>query len=128
MRKLKLESKGEWEAWSASGERPANIPGDPRKVYRDSGWVSTADWLGYEDKRGHYRELLPFRRARAAVRKLKLKSQEEWHAWSKSGARPANIPADPYRMALHWKLKLYGLRRNRKTLHCNYKQVSRQWR
>ena len=39
---------------------------------------------------------LPFKRARAIVHKLKLGSQKEWEAWSKSGERPNNIPSTPF--------------------------------
>ena len=48
VRRLKLRSYMEWQEWSKSGKRPANIPGNPNKVYRDAGWISTPDWLGYE--------------------------------------------------------------------------------
>ena len=47
-RKLKLKSQKAWQEWSNSGKRPLNIPGNPWRVYRDSGWISIADWLGYE--------------------------------------------------------------------------------
>ena len=40
----------------------------------------------------------PFKAARAFVRKLKLKSQKEWTEWCKSGMRPPNIPANPYKV------------------------------
>ena len=47
VRALKLGSWTEWKDYSKSGKRPSNIPGAPQQVYRDAGWVSTADWLGY---------------------------------------------------------------------------------
>jgi len=46
-RKLKLRSQKEWWEWSKSGQRPSNVPSTPHKVYRDAGWVSFLDWLGY---------------------------------------------------------------------------------
>jgi hypothetical protein len=46
-RKLELRSVKEWKEWSKSGQRPSNIPGNPHKVYRDGGWISYSDWLGY---------------------------------------------------------------------------------
>ena len=48
VRQLKLKSHKEWYEWSKSGQRPANIPSSPDQVYRDAGWVSWPDWLGYE--------------------------------------------------------------------------------
>ena len=94
VRKLKLKGVKEWEAWRKSGQRPSNIPSDPSKTYRDDGWISWPDWLGKEGGQG---AMLPFAVARAIVRKLKLKGQEEWQAWRKSGQRPSNIPAGPAR-------------------------------
>ena len=52
VRKLKLKSEKEWQAWSKSGQRPSNIPACPHKTYRDDGWISTADWLGYGSSGG----------------------------------------------------------------------------
>ena len=40
-------------------------------------------------------EFLPFKKALLYARSLKLKSQKEWEAWCKSGARPANMPSSP---------------------------------
>ena len=38
---------------------------------------------------------LPFTGARDFVHGLKLKSQKQWHEWSKSGQRPSNVPSRP---------------------------------
>jgi hypothetical protein len=95
VRKLKLGSQKEWEALGKAGERPSNIPCSPYPVYRDDGWISYPDWLGYKGVVPG--KMLPFLVARAIVRKLKLKSQEEWQAWRKSGQRPSNIPSAPFK-------------------------------
>ena len=50
-RRLGLKGTREWHAWAKSDKRPTNIPGNPARTYRDSGWISTADWLGYEERR-----------------------------------------------------------------------------
>jgi hypothetical protein len=94
VRKLKLKSGKEWFAWRTAGERPSNIPSNPDKTYRDDGWISMPDWLGYEP-RILARDMLPFAVARAIVRKLKLKGKKEWWAWSKTDQRPSNIPSGP---------------------------------
>ena len=52
VRKLKLRSNKEWKAWSKSGQRPSNIPSNPHQVYRDDGWISMPDWLGYGSSGG----------------------------------------------------------------------------
>ena len=40
-------------------------------------------------------QFLPFEEALLFARALKLKTQKEWYAWCKSGARPATLPAHP---------------------------------
>ena len=94
---LKLRSKREWMEWSKSGQRPMNIPGTPYQTYRDGGWVSWPDWLGYERQCAAPGSFLPFERGRIFVHTLKLKGQKEWHEWSKSAQRPVNIPSHPDR-------------------------------
>ena len=47
VRKLKLKGEKEWHVWCKSGQRPSNIPYSPNKTYRDDGWISMPDWLGY---------------------------------------------------------------------------------
>ena len=95
VQKLKLKCQREWQAWSKSGQRPSNIPATPWRVYRDDGWISMPDWLGYKsllEGKGH---MLPFETARAIVRKLKLTGIETWKAWCSSGQRPFNVPCNP---------------------------------
>jgi hypothetical protein len=94
VRKLKLRSQKEWLEWSKSGQRPSDIPAGPHNRYRDDGWISWPDWLGFEG-RAPPGSMLPFAVGRAYARKLELRSQKEWREWSKSGQRPSNIPADP---------------------------------
>jgi hypothetical protein len=50
VRKLKLGSKKAWAAWSKSGKRSPNIPSNPHQAYRDTGFISYPDWLGYEGR------------------------------------------------------------------------------
>ena len=81
--KLKLKSVKEWYAWCKSGERPSNIPSNPDQVYRDDGWISMPDWLGYEGRVvAKHEDMIPFTAARMIVRKLKLKSTREWKAYA----------------------------------------------
>ena len=97
VRTLKLRSRKEWKEYSKSGKRPSNIPSSPDKLYRGGkGWISWPDWLGYEGKEVMAPGgALSFVAARTFVRTLKLRSMKEWHAYSKSGKRPSNIPGSP---------------------------------
>ena len=51
-RKLMLRNKKECEAWRKSGQRPSDIPSNPAKTYRNDGWISYPDWLGYGSEGG----------------------------------------------------------------------------
>ena len=89
-RGLKLGGKKGWKVWSKSEQRPADIPTNPEKAYRDDGWVSWPDWLGSE--RVAWKS---FTDGRAFARGLKLTGEPKWQAWSKSGQRPSDIPSNP---------------------------------
>ena len=97
VKSLRLESKKEWQEYSKNSKRPSNIPSHPDRTYRDAGWVSWSDWLGYEGKlmmpKGG---ALPFDAARIFVRSLKLGGRKEWQEYSKNSKRPSNIPGSPH--------------------------------
>jgi len=78
----------------------ADISASPHKTYADKGWVGFGDWLGTGRIANQLRKFRPFLEARAFARKLKLRSQNEWIAFSKGkitglGRRPADIPSNP---------------------------------
>jgi hypothetical protein len=93
-RGLELKSQKGWYEWNKSGQRPSDIPSDPSVTYRDDGWISWPDWLGFEG-RAPPGSMLPFVVGRAFARKLELKSEKEWREWRKSGQRPSDIPSCP---------------------------------
>ena len=110
-RSLKLKGQKEWEAWSKRGERPANIPAGPNRIYKHDGWQGWGHWLGTGNvapkcKKGQ--QFLPFEKALLYARSLKRKNQKEWREWAKSGARPANIPAAPDIVYKHGGWQGYG--------------------
>ena len=62
-------------------------------VYAKDGWAGDGDWLGTgRVGQGRHRS---FKKARAFVRGLGLKSQTEWHDYCHSGKKPPDIPANP---------------------------------
>ena len=94
---LKLKKVKEWKVWTKTSVRPANIPSTPDIIYKNDGWQGYGHWLGTSTvgvKKDH--KFLPFQEALLYARRLKRKSQKEWHTWCKSGTRPANIPASPH--------------------------------
>ncbi len=95
VRSLGLKNQSEWQAWCRSGGRPDNIPANPSKTYKEEGWISLGNWLGTGTIASQNRIYLPFDKARIYVHSLGLKSGNDWITWSKSDAKPDNIPADP---------------------------------
>jgi superfamily II DNA or RNA helicase len=103
---LKLKNNQEWRAYS-KGEMPhkpklpADIPATPDVSYRRTGeWKNWGDWLGTGYIHPSRRNYRPFLLARAYVRKLGIKNQQEWLSYTKDQlpgrlARPADIPANP---------------------------------
>jgi hypothetical protein len=53
VRAVGLKSQKQWMEWSRDC-RPADIPSAPHRTYKDEGWVSMADWLGYGVGRAAY--------------------------------------------------------------------------
>jgi hypothetical protein len=92
VRTLGLKSRTEWNAYARSGEKPDDIPVNPVGDYKEE-WQDWGDWLGRGGpKKGQYR---PFVEARAFVHTLGLKRRRNWGAYSKSGDKPGDIPANP---------------------------------
>ena len=94
-RSHKLESNNAWTELTKSPDFPNDIPKSPRWAYRNSGWVSMADWLGNNNIAPQKRKFLPFLEAREYAHSLKLKSSTEWHKFCKSGNKPIDIPSVP---------------------------------
>lgn len=88
IRKEKLKTREQFVNFIKSNK--LNIPITPERVYSDY-WISLNDWLGI-DWDGFY---LSFEEARAFIRKLGLKNQNEWSEYRKN--KPANIPSNPNR-------------------------------
>jgi len=89
---LNISSSTEYiELWRKR-KLPNNIPSKPRIAYRNNGFISMPDFLGYESK---FQDWMPFEEAREFVRKLKLKSYSNWEVYSKTSEKPLNIPRTP---------------------------------
>jgi superfamily II DNA or RNA helicase len=105
--RLVLKNESEWRAYyrgqlPGKGVRPEDIPTNPNRVYKDTGWKGMGDWLGTGFIANRFRQCRPFRQARAFVRRLKLKSNSEWWAYCRGklpgkGVRPDDIPTNPHR-------------------------------
>jgi hypothetical protein len=95
VRNLKLSGQRAFREWSKSGKRPDDIPSNPHKIYKNSGWVGYGDFLGTSNISPINRNFLSFKEAREFVLDLKLKNNSAWQKWSRSSDRPDNIPSSP---------------------------------
>jgi hypothetical protein len=95
VRRLGIKSTREYKDLWRKGLLPENLPGEPRLVYNNKGWISAGDWLGTGRVADHLREYRGFKQARRFVRKLKLKSYNDWKDYYRSGKLPKDIPTNP---------------------------------
>jgi superfamily II DNA or RNA helicase len=95
--KLKIKSNTEWRQYCKLGKLPLDIPTNPHRTYKDSGWNGYGDWLGTGRVHPKQIEYLSYDEVRDFARKLNLKSQEDWSNYCKSGLKPSNIPSAPWR-------------------------------
>jgi superfamily II DNA or RNA helicase len=92
VRSLKFKNELEWEQYAKSPKKPKNIPKTPFNVYKNQGFISMPDFLGYDSK---FQEWLNYEEAEKFVRKLNLKSASEWRQYAKSKDYNKRIPKSP---------------------------------
>jgi hypothetical protein len=97
VRRLRLKGVKEWYEYCKSGNKPEDIPQKPERTYKDKGWIGFGDWLGTGNVANLNRQFRTFKEARKFVRALKLKNTSEWYEYCKSGNKPEDIPAGPFR-------------------------------
>jgi hypothetical protein len=92
VRRLGLKGTSEWRAYMNSGNKPADLPAAPDRIYATEGWLSWGDWLGTGTVASRLRQYRSFKKARAFVRGLKLKSQTEWFEYRRQVKSPSTFP------------------------------------
>ena len=90
-----LKNNKEWKLFIKLNKKPNDIPSNPDSVYKDKGWISWGDFLGTGSIGPGLRKHRSFEDARKFVRSLKLRNQNDWSQFSKSGNKPDNIPSTP---------------------------------
>ena len=88
VRALNLKGEKEWQEYCKSGNKPDNIPRNPRTVYKND-FKGTRNWLKNES--------LPFEDAKLFIHSLDLKNKNKWKEYCKSGNKPDNIPDKSYK-------------------------------
>jgi predicted helicase len=97
VRSLGLRDWNDWQRYSKTIVRPANIPAHPIRVYREKGWISFGDWLGTDRIATGNRKFRVFEEARNYAHSLKLKNYQEWLSFIKTNPIPIDIPTNPQR-------------------------------
>ena len=97
-RSLNLSSSSQWNEFCKSGNKPNNIPTDPRKVYRDE-FESMQDFLGYNEVikyNGNKENWLTYEEAQKIIKPLQIKSGKEFKEFRKNKRFDKNtIPSKP---------------------------------
>lgn len=91
---LNLKSQIEWFNYVKTGCKPNNIPRSAYDIYKNDGWISWGDFLGYEI--GFDGTYLSFKEARDYAHTLGLQTYSEWEDFCKMGDKPISIPNNPY--------------------------------
>ena len=91
---LNLKNRDEWNAFCKSDKKPDDIPMNPYNSYKKE-FQGMGDFLGTGNVAT--KEFWSFEKARAYVRKLGLKNNDEWIVFRKSDRRPDYIPGSPQR-------------------------------
>jgi Helicase conserved C-terminal domain/Type III restriction enzyme, res subunit len=94
---LNIKSSAAWVEFSASGERPSDIPSNPQVTYSQDfqGW---RNWLGTGEARNAPTPRYKFRsfeEARRLARALGLSSRTGWRRYCASPERPIDVPTNP---------------------------------
>lgn len=86
---LNIPGKDKFLELSKQGRLPKGIPRDPHDTYKNKGWISWPDFLGYEPK---FTRALPFKEARKIARTLGCKSSTEYYNLYREGKLPKGLP------------------------------------
>ena len=97
--KVFIRSKGiasaeQFYNWNRKGERPFNLPSNPKSVYKE--WKGWGEFLG-TGKLAVRLDWMDYEEAKAFIQKEKVLSFSAYRQWKKEGRRPPNFPAHPDR-------------------------------
>ena len=101
---LNLKSTTEWKKIKRFNNELLKIPSHPETYYRDEwlGWKDFANIHNISNKIKH-KTFLSFNKAKKIVRKLNLKSVNEWIAYTSSKSFNKFIPVSPCSFYKQWK-------------------------
>lgn len=92
LQKCYFNSQNEYWAAYKRGEIPNTIPYYAHASYRDQGFTTYSDFLGYS---GLFRKRLTYLEAQQKVKELGINSSTQWRQATKNGIIPIEIPYRP---------------------------------
>lgn len=92
--KPKIKTSKAWREFASSENRPRNIPANPERYYKDSGWKGWPDFLG--TKRASRR--LTYEESKKVIFKLNLKNRKDFEDWVSSDEYLPAVPEDPQKV------------------------------
>jgi hypothetical protein len=102
----KITGDASFRKYKKENKLPKNFPRVPDNYYLNQGtWKGWGDFCNTGNISTRDIEYRPFNEAREFVRSLGLKTTEEWREYCKSGKKPDDIPAAPWRVYKEWKKK-----------------------
>ena len=97
VRKLNLKGIKEWKEYINSENYNEKIPKAPFNIYKNKGFVSIPDFLGYEATYGISRKEATYNEVKMFCAKLKVKSANDYRMKRKEGKLPSYFPSTPSR-------------------------------
>lgn len=72
--------------------RPKDLPADPYKVYKNSGWIDSGTYIGNFRKAWSKIEFLDINGVRQFMKENNITKSEQWFKLCDEGKKPSNIP------------------------------------
>ena len=91
-RSLNLKSESMWHNYARKKGLPEDIPNYPNQTYKEKGWISFPDFLGYVHPKQDWME---YDNARDYVSRFKFRSYSTFKAYFKNNERPVKLPINP---------------------------------
>ena len=103
---LDIKGRKSWRNFIKSGQKPVDIPSSPDKAYKNE-WKGWGDWFGTGaiSPVNRSKQWRSFNDSKKFVRKLNIKTLNEWREFCNSGKLPLDIPKYPW--------EVYGKMKNK---------------
>ncbi len=95
IRSLNLKTFNEWKKYIVSDERNVNIPTNPNKIYKNSGWISWSDWLGTTNVENKSKVFVSYDECRKLAKNLNINTSMEWYRLKKEKKNSCEYPYKP---------------------------------